>query len=105
MIDSTQKYVLDTSVLTQANRVYYTFDIAPAFWNFLIETANTGKIISIDRVSDEILKGNDELAEWAKNRFSFAFENTKVEEILFQIKKHLHKEMKEIDKLVKRLVG
>lgn len=77
MIDKTQLYVLDTSVLTQAHRVYYTFDIAPAFWNFLIDTAKARKIISIDRVSDEILKGKDDLAEWAKNRFSFAFENIK----------------------------
>ncbi len=77
MIDKTQLYVLDTSVLTQAHRVYYTFDIAPALWNFLIETAKARKIISIDRISDEILKGKDDLAEWAKNRFSFAFENIK----------------------------
>ena len=77
MSDSTQIYILDTSVLIQAHRVYYSFDIAPAFWNFLIESVKTDKIVSVDRVNDEILKGNDELADWVRNDFSFAFENTK----------------------------
>lgn len=72
-----QLYVLDTSVLTQAHRVYYPFDIAPPFWNFLISQVGSNQIVSIDRVSDEILKGNDELAEWTKNKFSNAFKNTK----------------------------
>ncbi|MCH7827814.1 MAG: DUF4411 family protein [Bacteroidetes bacterium] len=76
MPDSTQKYVLDSSVLMQAHRVYYSFDIAPAFWNFLIESVKTDKIVSVDRVNDEILKGNDELADWTKNKFSFAFVET-----------------------------
>ena len=79
MSDSTQIYILDTSVLIQAHRVYYSFDIAPAFWNFLIESVKTDKIVSVDRVNDEILKGNDELADWVRNDFSFAFENTKDE--------------------------
>lgn len=56
MIDSTQKYVLDTNVLTQANRVYYSFDIAPAFWDFLITSAKSVEIVSVDRVFDEIQK-------------------------------------------------
>ncbi len=77
MTDNRQKYVLDSSVLIQAHRVYYSLDIAPAFWNFLIEAAKSGKIVSIDRVSDEILKGNDELADWTKSKFTFAFEDTK----------------------------
>ena len=34
MIDKTQLYVLDTSVLTQAHRIYYTFDIAPCLLEF-----------------------------------------------------------------------
>ena len=77
MNNSKQKYVLDTSVLTQAHRVYYSLDIAPAFWNFLIESAKNDKIVSIDRVYDEIIKGKDELANWIKNRFSSAFVITK----------------------------
>ena len=77
MAKKSAQYVLDTSVLTQAHRVYYPFDIAPPFWSFLIKAAKTNNIISIDRVSDEILKGNDKLASWVKNDFSFAFEDTK----------------------------
>ncbi len=56
MSGSTQIYILDTSVLIQAHRVYYSFDIAPAFWNFLIDSAKTGEVVSIDRVFDEIIE-------------------------------------------------
>lgn len=77
MPDSTQKYIIDSNVLIEAHRRYYSLDIAPAFWNFLIESAKFGRIQGIDRVYDEILKGKDELAKWVKNSFSFTFLNTK----------------------------
>jgi len=76
MLDSLQNYILDTNVLIEAHRRYYSFDIAPAFWDFLINSAKTNKILSVDRVYDEITNGNDELAEWTKVNFSFAFQNT-----------------------------
>lgn len=77
MTNNEQLYILDTSVLTQAHRVYYPFDIAPPFWNFLISSVGLNKIVSIDRVYEEILKGNDELAKWTEDEFSFAFDDTK----------------------------
>lgn len=77
MPGSAQKYVIYSNVLIEAHRRYYSLDIAPAFWDFLIDTAENGIIQSIDRVYDEILKGNDDLAGWVKNSFPFAFVNTK----------------------------
>jgi len=76
MQDSSQNYILDTNVLIEAHRRYYSFDIAPAFWSFLIKSANADKILSVDRVYDEITNGNDKLAEWTIANFSFAFKET-----------------------------
>lgn len=80
MGDNKSKYLIDANVLMEANRRYYSLDLAPAFWNFLIRSAKEKFVISIDRVYDEILKGKDDLAEWTKNSFNFAFANTKDDE-------------------------
>ena len=80
MTDKNTIYLIDSNVLMEANRRYYSLDFAPAFWNFLIKTAKEGKILSIDRVYDEILKGQDNLADWTENNFSFAFTDTKNDE-------------------------
>jgi len=74
-------YVLDTNVFIEAARRYYAFDIAPSFWKKLEEQAKNGRIISIDRVKDELDKGNDELKEWANKIFAPYFVPTQVEEI------------------------
>ena len=60
MSDDKSKYLIDANVLIEANRRYYSLDFAPKFWNFLIESTKEEKIISIDRVFDEIKKGKDE---------------------------------------------
>lgn len=69
-------YVLDANVFIEAARRYYAFDLAPRFWDSLIEQATNGYVLSIDRVQDELLRGKDELAEWAKQRFGNEFEST-----------------------------
>ena len=58
-------YVLDTNVFVQAYRRHYAFEICPGFWDCLIHHHEAGRIISIDRVRDEILAG-DALEEWIK---------------------------------------
>lgn len=62
-----QVYVLDANTFIQAARQYYAFDLAPAFWNHLIRLASEGRIRSIDRIRQELERGNDELAEWIKS--------------------------------------
>jgi hypothetical protein len=69
-------YLLDANALIQAARQYYAFDIAPRFWTMLVEHAKAGKIGSIDRIADELAKGNDALAAWAKSDFASAFLTT-----------------------------
>lgn len=70
---ATQLYVLDTSALIQAARTYYAFDIAPSFWPHLVRLHGEGKVISIDKVEHEILRGTDDLSAWVQSDFSDAF--------------------------------
>ena len=70
------KYVLDADVFMTAARRYYAFDIAPAFWTSLVEHASTGRLLSIDRVKDDIDRGKDELTRWANGSFRRWFDTT-----------------------------
>ena len=60
----------------EAARRYYAFDLAPRFWESLVEHANNGRIESVDRVKQELERGKDELAEWADSCFVHAFAST-----------------------------
>lgn len=59
-------HIIDTSCLTQAFRVYYPFDIAPSFWNFLKHAFANGNLVMTNKVCDEIERGNDLLTTWLK---------------------------------------
>lgn len=76
------KYVLDADVFIQAARQYYAFDLVPRFWDILVSLANSGRILSIDRVKEELMRGKDELAEWAKKKFDHAFVSTDVQDVI-----------------------
>lgn len=65
MSGAPQTYVLDTNVFVQAHRGHYAFEICPGFWDCLCHQHQAARIISIDRVRDEILAG-DALETWAK---------------------------------------
>jgi hypothetical protein len=82
-MDSMRKsYLLDTSVFIQASRNYYALDIVPSFWEAIIYHAEQENILSIDRVKDEIFKGEDPLKTWINAEFSTWFKNTNDEEVL-----------------------
>ena len=53
-------YVVDSNFFIQAHRVNYPLDIAYSFWNKVKELAEAGKIISIDKVKDELYDKNDD---------------------------------------------
>lgn len=61
-------YLLDANVFIQAKNLHYGLDFCPAFWDWLDEANAAGDVFSIERVEDEILAVNDELAEWARQR-------------------------------------
>lgn len=68
------QFVLDANVFITAHRNYYPFDLCPGFWECLIRHFLGGKLLSIDKVRDELLdtsKSEDEepdaLYSWAKD--------------------------------------
>ena len=75
-------YVLDANVFIEAARRYYAFDLAPPFWESLVQHAAKGRICSIDRVKQELERGKDELAEWATSQFNDAFASTDEEDVI-----------------------
>jgi hypothetical protein len=68
-------FLVDTNILVEAYKRYYSFDIVPAFWNKLLEKAKSGQIVSIDRVKDEIdgYGEEDELKKWVNRELSECF--------------------------------
>lgn len=59
-------YVVDSNFFIQAHRSNYPLDVATSFWNKIIQLAEDDKIISIDKVKNEIFKNEDELKQWCE---------------------------------------
>ena len=57
-------YVVDSNFFIQAHRATYPLDIAFSFWNKVKQLAEEGKIVSVDKVKNEIYRNNDALKEW-----------------------------------------
>lgn len=47
-------------------RFYYAFDIAPSFWEKLADAFKRKQIVLLDKVKDEVLKGDDDLTKWIR---------------------------------------
>lgn len=59
-------FVVDSNFFIEAHRNTYPLDIAIGFWNKVQELANSGTIISIDKVRNELYDNNDDLERWCK---------------------------------------
>lgn len=66
-------YVLDSNFFIEAHRSSYPLDIAHSFWNRVKELAEQGRIISIDKVKNELFDKNDALEEWCRNNLPESF--------------------------------
>lgn len=66
-------FVVDTNFFIQAHRAYYPIDVFPGYWQKIKQLAAQEKIISIDKVGDEIFRGADPLAEWCAENLTSAF--------------------------------
>lgn len=62
-------YVLDSNTLIESARRFYPFDMAMKFWDFLVLQGQNKVLCSIDKVQDEILRGDDELKDWSQHDF------------------------------------
>jgi hypothetical protein len=64
----TPAFLLDANVFIEAKNRYYSFDVFPAFWRWLYEQQAAGQLASVQLVGDELERGRDALADWAKKR-------------------------------------
>ncbi len=75
-------YVLDANVFIEAARRYYAFDLAPRFWEGLIQFVSEERIKSIDRVKKELQQKEDTVRDWLDNGgFENGFASTDASDI------------------------
>lgn len=58
-------YLLDADVFIRARRDHYRFAVCPGFWEWLVRANDAARVFSIERIRDELARGNDRLVEWA----------------------------------------
>jgi hypothetical protein len=66
-------YVVDSNFFIQAHRDTYPLDVAFSFWNKVSQLARESKIISIDKVKNEIYDKNDNLEAWCRENLPDGF--------------------------------
>ena len=59
-------FIIDSNFFIEAHRKSYPLDIAFSFWSKVKQLADEGKIISIDKVKNELFDKNDALEEWCR---------------------------------------
>ena len=69
MSDKPETYVLDANAFIQAHRQFYGLDFCPGYWTTLLWHRDHGRILSIDRVRDELLAGEDALSDWVEGQW------------------------------------
>lgn len=69
-------YLLDANVFIQAKNLHYGLDFCPAFWEWLEINGKAEKVLTIDKVADEIAAGDDELSDWMQRVRMFLVRGT-----------------------------
>lgn len=69
------RYLLDANTYIQAKNQYYGMDICPAYWAWLDQQFDQGLIGSVDMIARELKEGNDQLADWVRERPTHFIEN------------------------------
>ena len=67
-----ERYVLDANAFIQGKRRFYGFNFCPGYWKALTWQQQQGRLCSIDRVRDELLRGGDDLTDWVQQQFGVA---------------------------------
>jgi predicted nucleic acid-binding protein len=66
MIETLRVYCLDTNVLIQAWRSYYSPTFCPDYWDILNQLGQERRILLPNMVFEEIVRTYDDLTEWLK---------------------------------------
>lgn len=65
-------YLLDANTFIQAKNTYYHMNICPGYWRWIEGQSLLGDVASIESVRDELLRGDDQLRDWAmQNKEAF----------------------------------
>jgi len=59
-------FLLDTNFFIESYRKGFPMDVIPSFWDKLKVLAEGKKVISVDKVKDEIYRNDDELKAWCE---------------------------------------
>lgn len=59
-------YLLDSNTFIEAKDRYYTMDICPGYWDWILHANKIKVVASIELVKQELIKRNDDLAKWVK---------------------------------------
>ena len=59
-------FALDANVFIEAHRRYYGLDFCPGFWECMRHFGDRGRLLTIDRVRAELLRGGDALSQWIR---------------------------------------
>ena len=60
-------YLLDANVLIDADRFYYPIDRVPEFWDWLLESADAGRLKVPLEMYEEVVIGKGALPDWLRN--------------------------------------
>lgn len=77
-------WLMDSNIFMQAANEYYHFGFCPGFWDWLLQ--HTSEIRSVERVQDEILVKEDDLAAWCKEKLPKSFFHKPDEKIFDNLK-------------------
>lgn len=59
-------YLLDTNTFIEAKNRYYTMDICPGYWDWILHANKINVVASIEFVKQELIIGKDTLAKWVE---------------------------------------
>jgi hypothetical protein len=64
--NTSEVFIIDSNILIEPYRTYYSFDFVPGFWNFIEQRIIAKRIVILDLVYNEIAIGTDILSKWIK---------------------------------------
>ena len=60
------RYLLDSNSFIQPKNTFYSFDICPPYWEWLLDANKRGVVFSIKKVESELLDYRDDLSKWVR---------------------------------------
>jgi hypothetical protein len=62
------RYLLDADSFIRSKREHYAFDFCPAYWDALLRGFEAGRLLSIEPIRKELLRGKNALADWVRDK-------------------------------------